>query len=325
MRIYPHPTHPGWYVVDIPPKKGQKRERPVFTSYDEAVQYSNALTSTTPETVVHPRIGDVIESYLLWVKENQAEETYIGKERRFRKWITPFFERYRVKDISQVLLDRYAATMPKSCYWTDLKHIRGLIGWMVKRKYADKLTFDPETPKMKYKMKAIPDPADILLFLDAIPNNTHRIMAGLMLYSAMRLHEVRMLKWDNFNGKGFLCLDTKSGEDYLQPIPATLLQWFVDNQKKTGYVFTAYGRNRPVSKITHSLQVAEKKTGVKINAHLFRHSAATFTYERNHDLYEVKELLRHADISQSTIYARYAAHRRTASISNLEEFMNKSE
>jgi len=267
LRIKPHPTHSGWWFVDIPPSKGQKRERPVFTSYDEAVKYSNALNSTAPEAVVHPKIGDVVDSYLLWVKENQAEDTYTGKERRFRKWIIPFFGQYRVKDLSQVLLDRYAGTMPKSCYWTDLKHIRGMIGWMVKRKYADKLNFDPETPKMKYKIKSIPDPADILLFIEAIPNSVHRTMASLMLFTAMRLREVRMLKWENFNGAAFLCHDTKSGEDYLQPIPVSLLQWFIDNQKKTGYVFTAYGRNKPVSKIEHSLQVAEKRTGIKINSH----------------------------------------------------------
>jgi len=175
VRIYPHPTHPGWFCVDIPPRKDRKRERPVFPSYQEAVNYSNALSEVTPEITVHPKIGDVIDSYLLWVKDNQAEVTHENKERRFRKWIAPYFAQYRVKELSQVLLDRYAATMPKSCYWTDLKHLRGLIGWMVKRKYADKLTFDPETPKLKYKIKSIPEPVDILRYIAAIPNESHRI------------------------------------------------------------------------------------------------------------------------------------------------------
>lgn len=325
MRIYPHPTHAGWYVVDIPPRKDRKRERLVFKTYDAATRYAKVVDHVKPETVVHPKIGEVVDAYLLWVKDNQSEETYYNKEIRFRKHITPFFAPYRVKDINQLLLDRYAATMKKSCYLTDLSTLMALIGWMAKRKYADKLPFEPEWPKTERKIKLIPDPADILKFCDAIPVETHRIMALFMMFSAARTKEIRQLKWENYNGNAFVCEHTKTKDPYLQPIPDCIAAWFEDNKKESGYVFQSrYKPNQPVSDIYNSLKIAAKISGIKMTPHLFRHAAATFTYDQTEDIYAVQQLLRHSKVQQSTIYTRFSAARRQKTMNTLAAYINES-
>lgn len=323
MRIYPHPTHAGWYVVDIPPRKGQKRERPVFGSYDEAVKYSNALSEVTPQATVHPRIGDVVESYLEWVKDKQAERTYHNKEIRFRKHIIPFFAPYRVKDVTQTLLDRYSKGKKESCYLTDLVFFMALVTWMVKRKHADKLAFEPEIPKIERKIKHIPSPAEILTLCDAIPVEMHKVMALLMLFTGMRIMEVRQLKWEDYQGNAFTCRHTKTKQQYIQPIPENIRPWFTAHQQKTGFVFQSpYKPNQPVVDIFHSLKKASEQTGIKMTAHTFRHAAATFTYEQTGDIYAVQQLLRHSKISQSTIYARFSAERRQSIMNNLANYIN---
>ena len=325
MRIYPHPTHSGWFVVDIPPRKDRKRERPVFKSYEAAVSYSKVISIVTPETVVHPKIGDVVALYLIWVKDNQSEDSYSNKEIRFRKHITPFFGQHRVKEISQQLLDRYAATMKKSCYVTDLTFLMAMVTWMVKRRYADKLNFQPEVPKIERKIKLIPDPADILKCCEAIPVEMHKTAALFMLFTGLRMKETRMLKWETYRGNAFLCEHTKTKEPFLQPIPDCTAEWFEANRKDKGYVFQSrYKPNQPICDIYNSLKIAARITGIKMTPHLFRHAAATFIYEQTEDIYAVQQLLRHSKIQQSTIYARFSAIRRQKTMDSLASFINNS-
>lgn len=327
MRIIPHPTKKGSYYLDIAGNKanGGKRERIPCATYDEALKLKATLEAPTAakKQTVHPKIGEVVDAYLEWVKENQSEVTHHNKEIRFRRWITPFFAQYRVKDISQTLLDRYAAGKKKTCYLTDLVFLLALIRWMVKRKLANKLDFDPEFPKVQRQVKSIPEPADFLKFIAAIPVEMHRVMAQMMLFTAMRIKEVRMLRWEEYNGTAFICRHTKTQQQYLQPLPESLLPWFEEYKKSQGWVFTFNGR-KPVCDIFHSLKQASVETGIKINAHLFRHAAATFTYEQTNDLYAVQMLLRHSTPKQSTIYTRFAAHRRSASVNALESLINNS-
>ena len=72
-------------MVDHYPNGRQgKREREPFPTYEQAVQFQNALKKreAAPIGTTHPRIEQISEEYLRWVKENQKASTYC---QRFRE------------------------------------------------------------------------------------------------------------------------------------------------------------------------------------------------------------------------------------------------
>jgi len=320
MKIRPHRTHPGWYQLDG--YLNGKRERITCKSYAAAEMLKASLEEPEREHLTHPRIETVIADYLEWVKDKQAGATYATKERRFRRWIIPFFGKYRIKDLSQTLLDSYRKQVTASLLAMDVAHIMALIGWMVKRKYADPLTWKPEAPATTRKIKIIPDPAEITVFIAAIPIEMHRVAAELMLYAGLRFAEVQRLKWENYRGDVILCADTKTDEPFQQPIPDTLKEWFKANTRSSGPVFSHNGK-APICNLARSFEKARVATGIYMTPHLLRHASATFLYESTDDIYAVQQHLRHSKPSTSQIYTRYSAARRKAAQNTVAEYMQK--
>jgi integrase len=320
MIIRPHLTHPGWYQLDG--YIGGKRERVTCKSYAEAERLKASVDEPERQRTTHPQIETVIADYLEWVKNNQAPDTYITKERRFRRWIIPFFGKYRVKDLSQTLLDTYRKQVTASLLAMDVTHIMALISWMVKRGYAERLTWQPEAPLTTRKIKIIPEPVNISIFLAAIPIEMHRVASKLMLYAGLRFAEVKRLKWENYRGDVILCADTKTGEPFQQPIPDPLKEWFEANKQTKGPVFSHNGTT-PICNLALSFDKARKATGVYMTPHLLRHASATFLYEQTNDIYAVQQHLRHSKPSTSQIYTRYSAARRKAAQQTVYDYMEK--
>lgn len=78
MSIEKH-SRPGWYYVKYYPegRKGPPKRR-VAESYEEAIAMDNLLKqakSSPADKATHPRLIDVIDSYLEWTKTKFAPST----------------------------------------------------------------------------------------------------------------------------------------------------------------------------------------------------------------------------------------------------------
>lgn len=323
MSIRPHPTNKTLWILDISNGRKGKRDRYTCTSYEQAYALQEALKHPSPASPIHPKIKDVIEPYLQWVADNQSADTYRNKERRFRRWIVPGLGEYRVKQLSQVVLDGYSKSMAAASYWTDLQYLHALIRWMVKRKYAEPLTFTPEAPKIVRKVKHIPDAAVIMDAINSIKRPMYRIAALFQLYSGLRPADIKRLRWEDYCGDKIIIQKTKTDLPFIVPVPDSVRGWMEENKKVSGYIFTINGI-KPMTGLAETFREIYKNTGVKITPYLLRHAAATWTYEMTGDLYAAQHLLGHSRPSTTQIYTRYSDARRVASTQRLEDYVRRS-
>lgn len=327
VSITPHKTwKDDWYVLRWRPNgvKGA-RETLNVKGFGEAQERAAEIEGRAgkPQAVTFPRLRDVVNEYLSWAKKNLAEETYSGKLCRLEKHIIPALGDRRAQELTQRALDAYGANLPKTSYANDVRHIKALVTWMVKRKYAVKLDWVPESAPTTSKIKRLPTFEDAERCIAALPKLTHRMACSMMLYSGLRWNETRHLRWENCAERMELtpgpgCIGTwersitiilqvtKNGSEEIINIPSVCHEWYDANWKPGGYLFE--GRDgEHLSKIHYSLGIAARVSGVKMTPHLFRHVSGTELYRRTRDLYRVMHHLRHKNITQTQIYVRYAA------------------
>jgi integrase len=214
-------------------------------------------------------------------------------------------------------MDGYGANMAKGSYRRDIDCIRSMVRWMVKRKYADPLTFAPEMPAYKAGIKQLPTAADIQKFIAALRFEKHRIVCMLMLYTGLRWNEAKHLRWENFRDGAILLKQSKTETPEIITIPAPCLPWLEAQKQPSGYIFSVNNGKTCLTNLGRPFSMAFKRSGVYMTAHMFRHASATFLYELTGDIYEVQHHLRHSKVTTSQIYTRYSAVRRKGSVDAL--------
>lgn len=326
INITPHPTKEGWYYLEFRPNGSNgKRVRIPIEGHDNATSERDKLqtlhTRVKPLTTPHLTIAEAAPKYLEWVKQYRAHSTYQNKRARFEIHLVPGLGHLRIANLTQVILDAYGKNMASASYRDDLYHLLALISWMTKRNYCAPLGWKPELPQYSAPVKSVPAPDDILKFIELIPKPDQKTLFSMMLYTGMRWNEVAHLRWENYEGDSFRVVKVKTKKQIKKYIPAHLQQWFKDNQKPEGWVFTHNGR-KPYVNLERMLKIVGEKVGIKMTPHLFRHTSATLLYQATGDLYQVKHHLQHSRITTTEIYTRYSIEESKASITALEKHLS---
>ncbi|NJD36704.1 MAG: site-specific integrase [Geobacter sp.] len=329
MSIRPHPRHEGWYVVDYYPdgRKGKRIREPV-KGMEHAIALENSLKNQkhAPAKVVHPPLQDIVDEYLLSAKQDLAAATYETRERRLRFHIIPALGKYRVRDLNQTILDGYRATVAYWTYHTDLTILKAVVRWMVTRKLADGLSFQPEIPKGVAKTKDVPHPSDMIRAIGNLKNPVHRVLFGLMLYTGLRWNEARSIRWENVNIKsGTIGIkEIERGQQDSIYIPPPLLEWFQANYQAAGLVFEGRNKGKPFEHLWKVYRQLSADCGCRITSHSFRHASATYLYEQTGDIYLVQQHLRHKKVTTSQIYARMSVKKRLSAVNAVCDYVDAS-
>lgn len=332
MSIEKHPTRPGWYYVKhYPHGRKEKPERTPVEGYDAAKALDDSIKKlkgqgSASNITTFPRIQDVIGDYLLWAKNIRklAPITLYQKGLRFDNHILPYFGKYRIHDLDQTILDGYASGMKPWQYIVDLNHLFALISWMVKRKHAKKLDWEPEKPTGHHAIKPVPHPTDLLKALDSVKKEKYRILFKLMLYTGLRWNEARNIKWEDIDLRtgSIRIKEIIDGPQDIIYIPEPLHEWFTREKKENGYVFESDKiKGKPVYNIWHVLNEASKICGTHLSNHSLRHASGTYLYEQTDDIYKVQAHLRHVRISTSQIYTRMSIKRRKAAVNSVIDYI----
>ena len=153
-------------------------------------------------------------------------------------------------------------------------------------------------------------PSDIQLLVKNAKTNRDKLIIKVLYSLGLRISECINIKWSDFSFDGdFINLSVIGKGEKLRTI---LINKNLYNQllklKRDGidYVFTAYQRNRPLTRqsVNIFLNKITAKCGLKekITPHKFRHSHATESIKNGCDLSLLQQSLGHSSIRTTEVY-----------------------
>ncbi|MDR5876013.1 site-specific integrase [Vreelandella gomseomensis] len=162
-----------------------------------------------------------------------------------------------------------------------------------------------------------PDQTQHLLV--AVRKSQNPLLASIvafLIYTGARKREVLDARWSDIDvsRKLWRIPKTKSGKVRHVPLSMGALQLLAalraEHPPLDGLVFANPCTGRPFVSIFHSWDTARQRAGLpELRLHDLRHSFASFLVNAGRSLYEVQELLGHADIRTTSRYAHLSRER----------------
>ena len=172
--------------------------------------------------------------------------------------------------------------------------------------------FEIKTPKIKKSTPVVLTKEEIKKLMNAVKNKQQKLILQLYYSSGLRLSEAINLRMKDIDlvENVVWVRDGKGGKDRMTILSEGLakdLKEFSEHREKDDFVFQN-SRGDPFNPrtIQKSLEKAKNLSGIQKDAHVhtLRHSFATHLLEAGVDIRKIQELLGHADLSTTQIYAQ---------------------
>lgn len=314
----------SWVIDYYPPGcKGERvRERFHGTKAEALALEQQLCRSASPHK--NPPLSAVFPEYIQWHQLNRQPASTKNTLLSWQ-WLRPVFAALTVAHITQQHIVQYQLSRAGRAPGTinkELAHLKGLLSWMVDNGYADPVAFKIKKLPSKRKLPNIPSPDKIFKFINAL-NGPVKAMAWLMLYAGVRSSEATHLRWEDVDReRGTATIRTSKGEHrrILWPKETDELV----EEQTSGWVFPSPVTGEPYASLVKAFKTASLKSGIKINAHLLRHSYATFLLEADGDLRLVQVALGHKDIATTTVYTQISATRLQSGSDKMRDYIDQS-
>ncbi len=201
--------------------------------------------------------------------------------------------------------------------------LKSFYGWMTREGYAQANPAKSVTPaKVERKLPQILTSKEVELFLDQ-PECTDakgyrdHAMLELLYATGIRVSELIDLNVDNLSlSGGFLRCESKGKERIIPLYPAAIRALadyekevrpqLVDDPAEQALFVNMNGKRMSRQGFWKIIKHYQEKAGIKkeITPHTLRHSFAAHLLENGADLRSIQEMLGHADISSTQIYAQ---------------------
>ena len=282
--------------------------------------------------------------YLPIQKTHKGRDTWIKEEQHGVNWIFPVAGNIPLKDISSFHIERIkkslldAGRSPRTIQYC-LATFRQV--WNHARRAGivarDSPTMNVKIPKFDNKRQRYLAPAECDSLLEELKKHseTTYYMALLSLDTGMRFSEIAGLQWQNvdFVRETLALMDTKSGKNRTVYMTDRIKAMF-SGMPKAGpgaLVFPDRNGNRikHISKIfdevvvTLGLNQGIDDDRLKCVFHSLRHTHASRLLESGADIYRVKELLGHANVTTTERYSHVTADRLRSAIKDMERMNNQ--
>lgn len=211
--------------------------------------------------------------------------------------------------------------------WTELNHLRIVMGWAVKRNRISRLPYIPMPPK--------PAPMDRWLSREEVGRLKNsataehiRLFIVLAIATGGRKEALLSLKWDQVDFvRGIIHLDDQKAVHKRKgrasvPMNNTVRAALHEARKAALGDYVIEWNGERVKSVKRSLAKTSEKAGITgVTAHVFRHSAARWQAEAGIPMSEIAAYLGHSDdrVTQR-VYAKYSptALRRAADVLDLD-------
>ena len=279
---------------------------------------------------------DVLKDYEVFLTtEKKASANTLSSYLRDVRQFAVYLEREKraLGDVTQSDVERYVKYLAGkgksvSTVTRAVASLKSFYSYMV---HTDQLSANPARSvvpdKVQRKLPQILTSKEVELFLDqpeCIDAKGYRdhAMLELLYATGIRVTELIDLNVDNLNlSGGFLRCEGKGKEriiplysaavralnDYLRDVRPQL----VEDPEETALFLNMNGRRMSRQGFWKIIKHYQEKAGIKkdITPHTLRHSFAAHLLENGADLRSIQEMLGHADISSTQIYAQIVKQR----------------
>lgn len=278
-------------------------------------------------------INEVYPEYLRYLSLNNKITTIQMKEFKFKKYILPYFGKYKVTELNKNLYIDFICEIKKYKFSPSFnEHIhyicKDFFSYISQFYETQNITENIKLNDSGYKyvskqQKGTFTKKEFKKFIKCVDNNVYHALFNLLFYCGLRKGEALALKVndvkedyliinktitkDNFNGERMILTPKSKSSNrvikldlFTQIELARLIRYYkkhFDNYNSNFYLF---GGDKPIACTTLERKKNEycKKAGVKqIRIHDFRHSHATLLYNKNIKIKLIQERLGHSDIN----------------------------
>lgn len=187
----------------------------------------------------------------------------------------------------------------------DLSHLRGFYHWC---QAYDRRRDDPSIrirpPRVSNRIPKKASRADVETLLDGtLPPDLRRAFL-LGVYAGMRVAESAALHWDDIDhdASTITVREGKGGKSRVIDISPMLIDWL--GRRQPGNVVTAGNEPYTAAQLQRKLNRAIRAAGLNITTHALRHRWGMLAYQTSGDLLAVAEMMGHASVSTTQIYAQ---------------------
>ena len=182
-----------------------------------------------------------------------------------------------------------------------------------------------------YKIERYLTPAQAAALIKAVQvsdNPVLQYVVPFLIYTGARKREALDARWQEIDWQKRLwsIAKTKSGKVRHVPLSDAALALLMRVkasasmlQSESAFIFPNPQTNRPYVSIYYSWNTARKQAGLPdLRVHDLRHSFASFLVNAGRSLYEVQELLGHADIKTTSRYAHLSRERLFDAVASIQ-------
>jgi site-specific recombinase XerD len=303
-----------WYYWSLEGKKygkslktADKEEAEVLKGEEDKRRLFNGTGMPSPTS----RWDEFLGEYLKY-SVNKKEPTTQEREARVLKDFKAAVRPTLFKDLSQRVIDSYLAriaadTSPANAN-VHYRHLKAIINKAVEWAYLPQSPFvgiDPyKIPKKAPRFLSKPEIDGVMSKAKKDPNGASLGLFMAFLWTGMRLSEVLGLKWGdvNFETRKIRVFGKGRKERHV-PLHAKLRAFLEPLRESEGYVFGG-ASSMNLNTVQHIFRDRLLPPGTSV--HTIRHTFASHALMSGMDLKTLQEILGHASITTTMIYAHLA-------------------
>lgn len=312
MSVRPHPTHKGWYVIDV--GYGKDRQRLVIKEggYVRAAELEKTIKTQEPAEVliVDPAIKDLILPFRAWYKYEVSARTLDDSTDTFNLYLVPLLGNLRVSQLSLEVFSSFKITLleyglSRSTINKHLSYISKLIKWAVEFGHTAPLGFTvPRYPKKLAKPTSPREPLtrpELERVYKRIQPH-YRLPFLLMADMGLRRNEALLLRVEDVDTKYKAIRVTGKGN---KPRRIPFMTDRVESEilaavkkMKSGHLTINPKEEKPYLTIRKELLRTGKaaKLGRELTHHILRYTFATLCAEDGMNPYVLQKLMGHSSI-----------------------------
>jgi len=285
--------------------------------YDAVRSYEKASLNAVRKGI-SPCLGEVVERFLLWYGQTRKTSSY-KRYREASKVILNFFEPYfPLIKIDLAMVEEYKIWRQRQgvslvTINKELRFLSTLINRAVEFKWIDnhELYRRPILVKgvKSERLRYLTEEEEVRL-LDAIKDPLLKDIVIFALNTGLRKSEILNLKWDEVD-LNLRCIvlgaeKTKSKRKHILPLNKSALEVIERRlkEKRSDCPYVFHREGKKVRCFKRAFKRALILAGIKdFRFHDLRHTFASRLVQKGVDLYVIKHLLNHADITTTQRYA----------------------